>query len=280
MTKQKICGIYCIENLVNHKKYIGQSIDVLDRLADHRTRLRGGYHPNAHLQSSWNTYGEENFNFYIVEECDITNLDIQEIYYIAEFNTQDDQFGYNVEPGGHAIKNMAEQTKQKISDTLTGRKFSEEHRKKIGEANHRREITDEMRSNMSKNHADVKGSKNPRFGKPVSEETRRKISENRTPLRGEYHPMYGKHPSDEVREKMRQSHIGLFDGPNHPKCRPVYCPELDESFWGAKEAEIKYNIPASYIAAVLRGRQKTAGKHPVTGVLLHWQDVESETIQN
>ena len=31
MAKEKICGIYCIENLVNHKKYIGQSVNIYTR---------------------------------------------------------------------------------------------------------------------------------------------------------------------------------------------------------------------------------------------------------
>ena len=29
--KQKKSGIYCIENIVNRKKYIGQSIDIEER---------------------------------------------------------------------------------------------------------------------------------------------------------------------------------------------------------------------------------------------------------
>ena len=30
------CGIYCIENKINHKKYVGQSIDIKSRWTQHR----------------------------------------------------------------------------------------------------------------------------------------------------------------------------------------------------------------------------------------------------
>jgi hypothetical protein len=56
----------------------------------------------------------------------------------------------------------------------------------------------------------------------------------------------------------------------------VYCPELNEEFWGAKEVENKYGIRACYITACLNGDQKSAGKHPGTGEPLHWQDVVSD----
>ena len=119
-----------------------------------------------------------------------------------------DNFGYNIEPGGHKNKHMSDKTKLKISQSLIGREFSEEHRKKISDANSRREISDETRQKMSNNRPDISGENNPMFGRHHSEETKRKIVENRNTLCGEEHPNYGKHLSNETKQKISQANKG------------------------------------------------------------------------
>lgn len=77
---------------------------------------------------------------------------------------------------------------------------------------------------------------------------------------GENNPFYGNHSQA---------------GKNHPRARPVYCPELDEVFWGAKEAQDKYGVPKADIAKCCKGKRKYSGKHPFTGQVLTWYYVDS-----
>lgn len=91
-------GIYKIENILNNKVYIGQSVDIEKRWSVHKAELKNNYHHNTHLQSAWNKYGEESFEFSIVEECNADQLNQCEIYWIDDFDSYEN--GYNLTPGG------------------------------------------------------------------------------------------------------------------------------------------------------------------------------------
>lgn len=93
-------GIYCITNLKNNKKYVGQTYDLKYRWTHHKSDLRGDRHHNKHLQSAWNKYGEENFSFVVLEYCSIDMLDKREIYWIDFYKTLNDKHGYNLADGG------------------------------------------------------------------------------------------------------------------------------------------------------------------------------------
>lgn len=94
----KKCGIYKIENRVNHKVYIGQSIDIETRWSAHRRC--GKYHDkeNYFLYQAINKYGIDSFDFTILEECNECNLDEKEIYYIQKYDSY--KHGYNMTLGG------------------------------------------------------------------------------------------------------------------------------------------------------------------------------------
>jgi len=82
--KDKICGIYCIENLINGKKYVGKAQDIHTRWRGHKNKLESKTSNCAYLQHAWNKYGKENFKFYILIECinDQKLLDKLENFYI------------------------------------------------------------------------------------------------------------------------------------------------------------------------------------------------------
>ena len=67
MSQEKICGIYKITNLKNHKIYIGSSNNIMRRWYEHLRDLKNQKHCNSHLQNAWNKYGENNFLFEIIE---------------------------------------------------------------------------------------------------------------------------------------------------------------------------------------------------------------------
>ena len=98
-TNKKVCGIYKIENLINHKCYIGQSNDVSNRLSQHRSETYRKYNINKTLYKAIEKYGIDNFTFEIIE-CDLPNnkLDEREIYWINYYNSYNK--GYNDTLGG------------------------------------------------------------------------------------------------------------------------------------------------------------------------------------
>ena len=83
-------GIYKIENLIDHKVYIGQSVCIERRWGEH---CRGS--KKSIISSAIQKYGKENFSFTILEECKVEELNNREEYYIRQFNSVVPN-GYNI----------------------------------------------------------------------------------------------------------------------------------------------------------------------------------------
>ena len=255
----KICGIYCIENIVNDKKYIGQSVDIIHRFYEHKSDLNANKHYNTHLQNAWNKYGKDNFIFYVIEECVLNMLDEREKYYIKLFGSNMLEFGYNKNSGG---KGITHELIEKLSCAATKNIWTNERKKQLSEK--------------------MAGENNPMYGKKHTEEAMTKIIASRFDMSGENNPMYGKHHSEETKNKISQAKKGQIPsqktiesnkartGLKHPRHKAIYCQELDRTFWGSTQVEQEGITKQSYVSAVLSGKQKTAGKHPDTGEPLHW----------
>lgn len=86
-------GIYKITNLENGMCYIGQSVNIADRFKAHIKAGLGIDSSNNKFYSALKQFKVENFTFEILEECDRTQLNEQERYWIKFF--QSETFGYN-----------------------------------------------------------------------------------------------------------------------------------------------------------------------------------------
>lgn len=87
--------IYKIENLINHKIYIGQTNNPTRRFQEHKAK---GYEINSHkvLYYAFDKYGIDNFSFEIIEETE--NYNEREKFWISYYDSFEN--GYNMTLGG------------------------------------------------------------------------------------------------------------------------------------------------------------------------------------
>ena len=90
-------GVYCILNTTNEKRYVGSSVHVKQRFAEHKRDLKKGKHCNIVLQRAWKKYGEDSFCFVVLEEnVPVANLLEREAYYITLYSSYSYENGYNI----------------------------------------------------------------------------------------------------------------------------------------------------------------------------------------
>jgi group I intron endonuclease len=114
----KNCGIYIIKNLVNNKIYIGSSVNIGNRFNQHKNSLRKNKHHNKYLQKSWNKYGEENFEFIVIERHSYPEKILgRENKCILLYNPEYNSVRVNKE--GRFF--LSEETRKKISESNKGK---------------------------------------------------------------------------------------------------------------------------------------------------------------
>lgn len=72
--QEKISGVYEIVHRESGKRYIGSSINILSRWKEHIRNLNLKTHHCRKLQEAWVEYGQDAFDFRIIERCDKTQL--------------------------------------------------------------------------------------------------------------------------------------------------------------------------------------------------------------
>lgn len=110
---EKSCVIYLLINLINGKKYVGQTRQKLKkRIWQHKCCKK------FCIGKAIQKYGWENFKVTILEECETPeNLDAAEIKWIKELNTKAPN-GYNLNDGGEGNTGhvVSEKTRKLRSD--------------------------------------------------------------------------------------------------------------------------------------------------------------------
>ena len=219
-------GIYQILNKVNGKSYVGQSVNIKRRWAEHKILSRD---ETLSLKRAFRKYGIENFEFLVLEKCSKDSLNDREEHYISLLSPE-----YNRTKGGTGAKGhtLSEETKAVLREKAKSQW--------------------ESKSKSEKYFIVANNLKGPGVGHHVSDETREKLRARNL----------GKKQSEETKKKRMDTFkkIGL-KWINQNREKPIYCIDLDIRFESIKQAAEILNLNASSISHQIKGRVKTVGGH-------------------
>ena len=247
--KNKIWTIYLHKNKTTGKCYVGQTCK---KLESRWGKDGSNYTKNNNLKfyNAIQKYGWNDFEHYILATCN--NLEEAyelEQYYINEFDTYKN--GYNSTMGGAGSKGkvLSLEAKERISKShkgkptwlsylpkekrpFYGKHHTEETKKKIGNANRGRVISQEGRERMRLAKLGKKGQKR-------TEKTKTKLRNQKL---GNKNPMYGKHTNNRPNSTIPVVQIDL-NGNIVAEYESIGEAMRKTGFWGIGRA-IKRNIKA------------------------------------
>jgi group I intron endonuclease len=183
----KICGIYKITSPTG-KIYIGQSANIKSRITNYKNaRCKC----QQKLYHSIIKYGWDIHIFELIHECQESELNDLEAYYIKLYDTFNTEHGLNLTTGGDHYK-MSDETKLKIGAASKLRVCSEETRKKLSE--------NSSRSFLGKHHSEESKEKLriTHIGKKLTKEHRQKLSDSHK----------GYKATEEQKRKIGEAHLG------------------------------------------------------------------------
>ena len=137
--------IYCIHNLSTGKKYIGQTVEKMQRRVTRHFRTINETKISRAIQK----YSKYDFVYGIVEEVEDRNLlDEREQYWIKFYNTVEN--GFNIKEGGKCARGykQSESSIEKRRQKLIGKSLTEEHKQKISKAHRGKVLSKETINRM------------------------------------------------------------------------------------------------------------------------------------
>lgn len=241
-------GIYMIVCTGNDMFYVGSAVNMRSRWMQHLRELKRGNHANKRMQGAFKKYGENAFFSAAVEIVgDKKELICVEQRWIDATCAVSSGFNICRTAGSTLGLKASEETKAKMSASHKGRKMppmSEEQKEVLRKANTGRKPTEEARRKMSealkkrvrKKETYEKAAEKNR-GSRRSEETRRLMSEK----------AFGRKHSEETIAKMRAAKIGKKIGPMSEEQKA----KLSEARkrWLAKQELIALEDPSPFIVA-------------------------------
>lgn len=277
----KLYIVYKHTNKLNDKKYIGITMQ-----EPNKRWLNGkGYQNNDYFNKSITKYGWDNFFHEVLyEHLTKEEAEQKEIELIAQYKSNQREFGYNIANGGNCVGSMSEETKKKISESHIGKpawnkglhigvgesnsfynkKHSEETKRKISLANKGRKKTLEQIEKL-RNSCKETWKKKIEDGYIVSEETRKKISNAN---KGRVSTFKGHHHTKEAKEKLRNAHLGkkqskeAIEKTAQKNRIPILCFDKEMNFINEFDstatASKELNIYAGNITRALKNPNATA----------------------
>lgn len=172
-------GIYGWFNLVNGKVLIGQTGSTkgfLKRKSNYLSFLKRNKWGNKHFQNAWNKYGEDNFEFRIVEKLNNDNVLTQREQYWVNFYRETGAVYNKIGPVDAPMKGVVhtDETKAKMRKAHLGKTLSEEAKRKLSIAKTGMKISDEERARLKS--IAPRGKLHKNYGKPATDKLKAAIS--------------------------------------------------------------------------------------------------------
>jgi group I intron endonuclease len=178
--------IYLVRNTITGQAYVGQTINTLTfRWSQHRWAADNG--SDSYLHRSIRKYGVRNFEIEVLAKAHtLSELNALEEYHIKAQGTLAPN-GYNLNNGGNNRGPLLEETRLKMSRSLTGKKLTDKRKREISQFFRGRKHSPETIAKVVAVHKGKKRSLETcrriseaakgRKRKPFSEEHKRKMSE-------------------------------------------------------------------------------------------------------